>query len=412
MLLKIAWRNIWRSKTRSFVVILSIAMGVWALSFILSFSLGMTYSYIENAIRDQWSHLQIHHPKFSEDKLAKFYIRNADEILDSLSQLPAVQAVTPRTIISGMVSSSRGASGVEVVGVDPEMETAVTHLESEIVEGAYFGQDRKSEIILSRRTAERLKIGLRNRVVVTFQNFDGTITSVAFRVVGLFSTGNMIFDEGRVFVKREALQAHLLSEDQPELNHDQFVHEIAIFLHNTDDLLAVKQHLQSSFKDLLVQDYRELSPDIELYESQIQLSNTIMITIFMLALVFGIVNTMLMAVLERYRELGMLMSIGMNKARVFFMVVLETLFLGVVAAPLGLGLGWLTVYLLKDDGIDLSAFSKGMECFGLDTVIHPLLSTDLYVQIAVAVFVTALLASLYPAYKAIKLKPVEALQKV
>jgi len=412
MLLKIAWRNIWRSKTRSFVVILSIAMGVWALAFILSFSLGMTYSYIENAIRDQWSHLQVHHPKFSEDKLAKFYIPNAEEVLDSLSGIPEVQAVTPRTIISGMVSSSRGASGVEVVGVDPQMETAVTHLESEIVEGEYFSEKRKSEIILSRRTAEKLKVGLRNRVVVTFQNLDGTITSVAFRVVGLFSTGNMMFDEGRVFVKREALQEHLMSIENPAENPAQFIHEIAIFLHSTDELLPVKQRLQKSFQNLLVQDYRELSPDIELYESQIQLSNTIMITIFMLALIFGIVNTMLMAVLERYRELGMLMAIGMNKPRVFSMVVLETLFLGLVAAPLGLGLGWLTVFLLKDDGIDLSAFAKGMERFGLDTVVYPLLSPELYVQIAVAVFVTALLASLYPALKAIRLRPVEALQKV
>ncbi|RMD96522.1 MAG: FtsX-like permease family protein [Bacteroidetes bacterium] len=94
------------------------------------------------------------------------------------------------------------------------------------------------------------------------------------------------------------------------------------------------------------------------------------------------------------------------------MVVLETLFLGLVAAPLGLGLGWLTVFLLKDDGIDLSAFAKGMERFGLDTVVYPLLSPELYVQIAVAVFITALLASLYPALKAIRLRPVEALQKV
>lgn len=394
------------------MVILSIAMGVWALAFILSFSLGMTYSYIENAIRDQWSHLQVHHPGFSEDKLVKYYISNADEVLDSLAGMPEVQAVTPRTIVSGMVSSSRGASGVEVVGVDPELETAVTHLESEIVEGGYFSQKRKSEIILSRRTAERLKVGLRNRVVVTFQNLDGTITSVAFRVVGLFSTGNMLFDEGRVFVKRKTLQSHLMSSENPSENPGEFIHEIAIFLHNTDELLPVKKRLQASFGNLQVQDYRELSPDIELYESQIQLSNTIMITIFMLALIFGIVNTMLMAVLERYRELGMLMAIGMNKPKVFAMVVLETLFLGMVAAPLGLGLGWLTVFLLKDNGIDLSAFAKGMERFGLDTVVYPLLSTELYLQIAVAVFVTALLASLYPALKAIRLRPVEALQKV
>ncbi len=394
------------------MVILSIAVGVWALAFILSFSHGMVYSYIDNAIRTQWSHLQIHHPQFSEDKLAKYYLSNAAEILDSLSHIPEVEAVAPRTIVSGMVSSSRGAGGVEVIGVDPKQELSVTHLETEIVEGEYFSPDRKSDILLSRRMAERLKVSLRNRVVVTFQNLDGTITSVAFRVVGLFSTGNMIFDESRVFVKRETLQAHLLSTENPGDNPEQFVHEIAIFLHKSEDLLQVKKRIQNNFKTVLVEDYRELSPDIELYESQIQLSNTIMITIFMLALIFGIVNTMLMAVLERYRELGMLMAIGMNKPMVFAMIVMETLFLGGVAAPVGLGLGWLTVYLLKDKGIDLSAFSKGLERFGLDSIVFPVIDPDLYLQIALAVFITALVAALYPAFKAIKLRPVDALQKI
>ena len=188
--------------------------------------------------------------------------------------------------------------------------------------------------------------------------------------------------------------------------------KIAIYLNDSKNIQQIKSALKSNTPSALVEDYWELSPDVELYETQIDTSNSIIIAIFMLALIFGIINTMLMAVLERYKELGMLMAIGMNKAKIFFMIVLETLLLAAVAAPIGLGLGFLTVYLLQDTGIDLSAFAKGLERFGMETTIFPVLDFPLYARIAFAVFITALLASIYPARKAIKLKPVEALHKI
>jgi ABC-type lipoprotein release transport system permease subunit len=318
-----------------------------------------------------------------------------------------------------MVSSARTARGVKIVGVEPESETRVTHFEKNIKEGEYFSPDRSNEILLSQRTAEKLKVKLRSRIVLTFQNLDGEITSAAFRVVGLFNTGNMLTDEGMVYVEAEDLKKNLLpplaegdslSAELP-VNQD-IAQEVAVFLKDSKMVGQVKQELKSAFPELLVEDYYELSPDIELYETQIHTSNTIIITIFMLALIFGIINTMLMAVLERYKELGMLMAIGMNKFNIFFMIVMETLMLGLVAAPLGLGLGLATVFLLQDSGIDLSNFAAGLERFGIDTTIFPVLDPGLYLRIAIAVFITTLLASLYPARKAVKLQPVEALHKI
>ena len=419
MIFKIAWRNVWRSKTRSIVVILSVAFGVWALSFVLSFSNGITYTYVNNAIRDQWSHLQLHNPKFPEDKNSKFYLENASKTVDAIRQMPEVEAVTSRAIATGMVSSARTARGVQIMGINPESEKQVTHFEKNIVEGEYFGEGKKNDILISQRTAEKLNVKLRSRIVLTFQNMDGDITSAAFRVAGLFNTGNMMTDEAQVFVRDVDLKRNLIpppaGEDSlatlPVENQD-IAHEIAVFLKDNKQVTIVKERLVATNPTALVQDYWELSPDIELYETQIDTSNSIIITIFMLALIFGIINTMLMAVLERYKELGMLMAIGMNKGKVFSMIVLETLMLGLVAAPLGLGLGLLTVYLLQDTGIDLSNFARGLERFGIDTTIFPQYDLKLYVMIAAAVFITTLLASLYPARKAVKLRPVEALHKI
>lgn len=403
---------------RSIVVIMSIIAGVWGLCFILSFSNGITYTYIENAIRDQYSHIQLHHPKFSEDKDSKYYLTNVAATMKEIRQMPETEAATARILTNGMISSTRAARGVQIFGVDPASEKAVTHIDKKVVEGGYFKPKRHNEILISHRTAKKLKVKLRSRVVLTFQNLEGDITAAAFRVVGLFDTGNMMLDDSRVYVKGEVLKKHLLTEStDPEAaaldgaRHD-FAQEIAIFLKDVKSVKTVKEQLVKNHPEALVQDYWELSPDIELYESQIESMNAIVIVIFMLALIFGIINTMLMAVLERYKELGMLMAIGMNKARVFAMIVLETLMLGVVAAPLGLGLGWLTVFLLQDKGIDLSSFSKGLELFGMETVIFPVLDSSLYIQLSVAVLITALLASIYPARKAVRLKPVEALHKI
>ena len=132
----------------------------------------------------------------------------------------------------------------------------------------------------------------------------------------------------------------------------------------------------------------------------------------MSALAFGIVNTMLMAVLERVRELGMLMALGMRRRRVFVMIMLETMYLSTVGGPLGLLIGYTTIAYLGKRGIDLTDYSEGLEAIGYDSILYPLLQPMDYVQIVIGVILTAFLASLYPAWKAIKLRPIDALHTI
>lgn len=404
MILKIAWLNIWRSPLRSFVVLGSVMIGVWALISLLSFSFGMVKSYVNNAIRIQTSHIQIHHPAFKEDQEVKYFLENPADQLATTRQIGYVQAATSRTVVNGMLATSRGTRGVAIRAVMPESEMEVSRFAEKITEGEYFDPDKKDQILISERLAKKLKLELRKKVVLQFQDLQGQIVAGAFRIVGLFNTENAPFDEANVF----AMQ----SDVNRLLGNDSIAHEIAIFLNDPKDLDAAQAVLKTAFPNQLVENYREISPDINLYESQIGISATIFIVIFMLALIFGIINTMLMAVLERTRELGMLMSIGMNKLKVFGMVVFETILLGFIGAPLGLMLGWLTVLYFKDVGLDLSAFSRGMEQFGMSTIIYPDLNTGIYVQLGLSVIITAVLASIYPAFKAISLRPVEAIRKI
>ena len=404
MILAIAWRNIWRNKTRSWVVIGSILVGIWAILFMLSFSFSLAKGYVEKSIRYQTSHIQLHHPDWIEDKEVKYMLSNGEEVLRSIENLPNIQTAVIRTNVNGMVRSSRGARGTMIKGVRPSEEAKISQMDQKITQGSYFTEKRRNEIIIAEKLAEKLKLKLRKKLVLQFQDASGDIVAGSFRVVGLFSTANTQYDESFVMVNQKDLN-RILGEENAS-------HELAVFLDKAELLDSTMTLLKSQFPDLSIRNYREISPDVKLYETQIDTSATIFIFIFMLALIFGIINTMLMAVLERNKELGMLMALGMNKPRVFSMIVLETLLLGFIALPLGLAASWLSIKHFSKVGIDLSAFSQGIEQFGIDTIIYNYLPNDQYLTMAMAVLMTALLGSLYPAVKAIKLKPVEAMRKI
>jgi len=246
-------------------------------------------------------------------------------------------------------------------------------------------------------------------VVLTFQDLSSNITSGAFRIVGVFNTGNTPFDESHVFVLREDLN-RLLRAGKDSLQQP-IAHELALLLDRPGRAAPLADSLQQARPDLQVRTYREISPDLQLYESQIMNVSSIYLVIIMLALVFGIVNTMLMAVLERTREIGMLMAIGMNKLRVFTLIVLETLMLSFIGAPFGLALGAGTVAYVGANGIDLSAFSRSLANYGIADTLYFQVEQAIYLQVPIAILITAVLASIYPALKAVGLRPVEAIGK-
>jgi ABC-type lipoprotein release transport system permease subunit len=404
-----AWRNVWRSPTRSWVVISAIALGIWAALSLTGFATGMMKSYVNSAIENSVGHLQIHAPGFTEEYDLQKQLPPASELSTQLEALPQLQAYSIRTVVSGMASSSQGARGVMVKGVEPEQEAAVSAIEEKLVEGEFFPEMRGNAVLIGQELAEKLNLKLRSKMVLTFQGLDREITAAAFRVVGIFDTGNTPFDGGTVFVEREDLNRLIIARADTTTVQSDLVYEAALLLNDVNQVDTVAALLETALLGQEVKTYREVSPDLELYESQIQNVSMIYLVVILLALVFGIINTMLMAVLERIKELGMLMAIGMNKLRVFSMIVLETILLGIVATPIGLLLGYLTINYVRENGINMSAYSEGMASYGLSQVIYFDVEPGVYTQMAVGVFLTAILAAIYPALKAIRLKPIDAL---
>jgi ABC-type antimicrobial peptide transport system permease subunit len=175
---------------------------------------------------------------------------------------------------------------------------------------------------------------------------------------------------------------------------------------------TVANRFKKQYPALLIQTWKELSPEIAMLTGLFDQMMYIIIGIILLALMFGIINTMLMAVLERQREFGILMAIGMNKPRVFFMVVLESVMLTCVGIPAGILLAIVTVDFFSKHGIDLSAFSQALSQFGFSNIVYPELQTNMFLPVIFMTALTAILSAIYPAIKALQFKPAIATHKI
>lgn len=403
MLFSIAWRNLWRHRTRSLAIIASVAMGVWAGAFIVSLYYGMGNERVRIAIEEEVSHLQVHHPKFREDFEAVWNFQ-LDSLERVLPNTPGIKAWSLRTTAQGMLANATGSNGVQINGVDPASEVTTRKFDHFITNGTYFDPEKKNQVLVGKKLAGKMKLIPGAKIVLTFLDREQNIQSGAFRVCGIYETSNAPLDERNVYVRQ--------SEFNEQLGMSGFGTEAAILLNGEAEISAALTFIKQQLPSLEVESWHSISPETNLVMSSLDISSFIIIAIIVLALAFGIINTMLMAVLERTREIGMLMAIGMTKIQLFRMVVLETVLLTMVGCPVGFGFAWSLNEWLSKTGIDLGAIAGNMmKGFGFGAVIYPDLPGFKVGQIIITVFVTALLASVFPAWKALSMNPVEAIKR-
>lgn len=404
MLLSISWRNIWRNPARSSVLMGAIVVGMWAGIMISSLTNGMMHQRFNNLIEESVTHAQVHHPEYLIERDPSMMISAPEELFDAISADNRVDTFTARTLSSGMIQSPLTTSGVQIHGVRVDMEPATTTFHENVIDGEYLTADIRNPILLGESLSEKLDIGIGNRVVLTFQSVDDELTSASFNVVGIFKTASDAFDERNVRVR---------SEDLSELLAGKPVyHEIAVMLQDADSSKAFTDDLGAAFPDLAAETWYELSPELR-YISDFGNSMTFYIMlVILLALAFGILNTMLMAIFERTRELGMLMAVGMSRLRIFVMIMLESVALTLSGAVIGILIAVGFVSRLDDTGIDMAAVGgESLSEFGYDTVIYPIMTGGDYTNIIILVICTAILSAIYPAIKALRIKPAEVVRE-
>ena len=399
----LAWRNIWRNKMRSGAVIASVLLGIAAGIFASALMKGMLEGRFDNFIEDEISHLQVHHPDFVKEPEAGHTLSGGDRELAELVRTDGIKAATARIRVQGMIASANHTGGIMLTGILPEAEERVTGFSQKMHSGDYLEEGDRNSILIGKSLADKMKSDIGSRVVLTFQDADYEIVSAAFTVKGIFQTISNRYDEGIAVVPASYLRTHLGTRDP--------YHEVAVLLNDIDQSEALRADISAIYPDMQVRTWNELSPELTVWLGAGDMVAYIFLAVILLGLAFGLLNTMLMAVFERTRELGMLMAVGMNKRRIFALIVWETLFLSLVGAAAGLALGFAGVAFTAKNGIDLSRLSDVMRELGFSEFIYPAIDPYFLVFIPLMVVVTALLAAVYPALRALKLNPADAVRE-
>jgi ABC-type lipoprotein release transport system permease subunit len=405
MIISVAWRNIWRNKLRSLVVILAVTLGLFGILFMIAISNGMVEQKIDASIHNEISHIQIHLPEFMQDQSLAFSMDSVKQMEDEISSIPGVRAVSSRIKALAMASTAATGAGVIINAIDPEKEKAVTKIYQFITEGDYFETtDRSAPILISKKLTTKLKAKIGSKIVITIQHASGELAYGLFRVSGIYKTSNAIYDEPNIFVKKDDLIS-LTGYEQGKAS------EIAILLDNVDQTDPVTDNLRAKFPSLSVLPWKELEPILLALSSMMDQMSYFLLIIILVAMAFGIINTMMMAVLERTREIGMLMAVGMNKRKVFLMIMLETVFLAMVGTFFGIVISAITIYFTGMNGLNFAAWAEGYESFGYSALVYPSLYLNFYIGMTVLVIITAIISSIYPARKALRFNPAAAIRE-
>jgi ABC-type lipoprotein release transport system permease subunit len=474
MIPEIAWKNVWRNKTRSLIVIAAVAIGVFAGIFTMAAINSSVVQRIDAAVNEELSHIQINNKDFRSSGDVQNLIPDFSSVKAVLDSTPGVKSITGRIIVRGIASTSAKSTGVTITGIDTARERQIFTLNRRLIAGtgtyfgtetkfntAYIGEKLAKELniiryILSdesvdnlrnngtpatviskleplknvRFTSERKfsktfeslltpsekkKYGLRikeaawsyregSKIILTFLDMNNVQTGAAFKVCGIYRTNNDMFEAQAVFVPISELRR---LTGIPEGSF----HRVIVRLDNNDLTDKVTTVLRNELPGYEVMSWKEIQPDLAMLSDMAQQIYGVFMAIILAALAFGIVNTMLMSVLERTRELGMLAAIGMNRRKTFMMIMLESVFLSFVGGIAGMGMGAAAIAATAKHGINLVKYSEGMEAFGFSAHLFPTIDARFFFTTALLIILTGILSSIYPARKALKLNPVEALRR-
>lgn len=411
MLLSLSWRNLWRNKLRSMVILLSVAVGIIGAVVSDGFISGMTDQRVNAAIANEISDIQIHTPAFLLKGEIQDSIPQANRLIEKTEKLPEVKGISLRIKTDAMATSASAASGITLYGVNPVSEQKVSDLYRHIIRGKYLSEKEKIPAIIGQKLAHKLNLQLGDKLIVTLTDTSGTILNGAFFITGIFKTANTRFDETHVFVNKKDLRT--LTGAATKTGN-----EIAIRLKNNQQTQPVMQQLQQLFQDkikqhqIVIQSWEQIQPLLKSMIALMDYFSYLFLIIILAALAFAIINTMLMAVMERTREIGMLMALGMNKRRIFTLIMLETIFLSLTGALVGLLLSIWIIHHFATVGFDLSSVAAGLNYIGYSSRIFFRVNTPFYIFSMLLVVLIAILSSISPALKALRLQPATALREM
>lgn len=409
--LKLGWLNLWLHPLRTLLTASALAVGIAALTFLSAMNDGWLQQIKTNFALTVTGHLQVHAEGFELSRKLEMQIASPDPLVKQIEQLPQVQLVTKRARVSGLVSSAGASGSALVYGVEASKEQQMSRLAGFVSVGGWLPSDDAHAVVLGDGLADKLSVGLGDKVVLTASIPSGDIVSEVFRVRGLIHSGVIDVDDLIALVNLPAMQQWL--------QLDQAVTDIVIRVRDFDQVTpasdALKQSLQQdsmTTQQLEVLRWFDIDPMAQQWSEFADVYTWIVLLIVIVVVLAEVLNTMLMSLHERVREFGLMSALGVRQSQVFAMVIWETIILVLLGSVAGFVLGGGLSLWYGDQGIDLSQYAVAFSFMYMDPVIHPLLNPESVIRILGAAVVGAMLAGLIPAWRASKLEPAMALREV
>jgi ABC-type lipoprotein release transport system permease subunit len=405
-----AWRNLWRNRRRTLITVSSIAFGL-VLAVVFTGLADGTYStMIDSAVKLGAGHVTLEHKDFRRSLSSRLVLSDVETLSGALGGSMGVASWTPRIVGQALLSTSYGNVGAGLMAVDPQRERGMSLFTRKLVEGKYLNDVSGRGAILGVKMAEKLKVSVGSKVVVTANDRHGEIAAELLRVEGIFKTGSEMLD-GYVFQLPLGRARRLLGLNDSEVT------QIAVFLEDqrgTDAVVGELREELASFGNVAVLPWREVMPELASYIEIDKASNYIFEAIVLVIIAAGILNTLLMSVLERRYEFGVILCLGLKPSSLLFIILLESAYIGLLGVSAGLMVGLAINRYFIVSGFDMNWFMDGeIDISGV--VLDPILYADLsgahLFYIVALVFVLTLLAGVYPSVKAARSVPVEILRK-
>jgi len=408
ILLKLAWRNLWKNRRRTLITMTMISVG-FALALIsLGVADGFHNQMIRNAVRLGSGNLTVEDEDYPDEPSNDKLVAEASALRDAIRRISGIRNVSERIIVMGLIYTADNSAGVAIQGVDPSSDMTRKTLEPKIIEGRYLKGDEKRGVLIGADLARKLRTSVGGKAVLTAQDASGQISSQLVRVRGVFRTGINEMDGYFAQVSLPLARALLgISEGATQL---------AVFLENEKHQARIKEEIEPlvSGSKAAVFDWQEVLPDLVLFVQMDNAGTYIFMGIIMVVVALGILNTILMSVLERTREFGLMVALGMDARRLLALVLLETTFLSLVSLGVGAILGFGAHLYLAAYGFDMGfASQEQLTAAGavFDSVVYSELAPARVLFLMGIVFTVTLFVGIYPAIRAARVDPVRAITK-
>ncbi len=404
ILFRVAWRNLWRNTRRTIITMFSMAFGLSFMIVSHALMTGMADQMVYFATALNTGHIQLHQESYLEKRSIYTSIDDPSPILKKLDSLEIGHS-SVRAFSTALISSGPRSTGAALMGIDPVAERQVTDLYKHLGSGNFLVPNEHGKVVLGKHLAEKLNIGPGEEIILLAQAADGSLGNEIYTVKGVLNSVGAMLDRTGVIMSLADLDLLLSLEGR--------VHEIAVRLDKPDLLEETATNIKASLDGdgLEVKTWKEVMPAVSQMVDLHDTGSLIILFVIFAVASLGIMNTQLMSIFERTREFGVMRAIGMGPLRLISLIALENMYMSIMAGTAGSLVGALWSHRLQVHGLDLRKFAGEFDLGGIifDTFMRAHLSLSTVTEPLLVMFLVVFLASLYPAVRAIRISPVDAL---